>query len=267
MKLKMLMMMLTLSVWFLAHGSGDDSQTNTLADKRDVERLIMLAPTMMLSQTNNVQDYMEHVCKTIEKCPDAQMRYSYFRRLMACACMVDLANVEDLVPKEKIEIPKETGPWKGLSKEAAIERAERNRKYKITSIRRDGVGRLRRMAENISSTLLMEMPTPAPGVELFEPYFKLLEKLREEEQRENLEPMSLCSRSIDQVEYLFNFTHLKVLEMVGVKPDAQDRAAVEARFIQLVGRRIRSAEQYGADSRRRVMKNTQDHKAREAAIQ
>ena len=107
------------------------------------------------------------------------------------------------------------------------------------------------------------MPVPAPGIELFEPYFKVIEKLKSEELIEGREQMSLCRQSVDQVERLFNFTHLKVLEVAEVKPDPQDRAAVEARFKQVVGRPIRSVEQYEVDSRRRVMKNIQEQQERE----
>lgn len=264
MKQKKVMMVLMSAAWLLVHGSENSALRNALTiDKSEVERLIALAPIMMLSQTNNVGDYMENVCKTIAKCPDTQARYSYFRRLMESACTVDLTNIADLVPQEKTENPKENGLWSELSKEHARERAVQNRKYKIASIRGDGVGRLRRMAEKVSDCLLLEMPVPAPGIELFEPYFKVIEKLKSEERREGREQMSLCRQSVDQVERLFNFTHLKVLEVAGVKPDPQDRAAVEARFKQVVGRPIRSAEQYEADSRRKVMKNIQEQQERE----
>lgn len=266
MKRKAIIMILMSSVGLLVHGSGNNSLTDTLTiDKMETERLIALAPIMMLSQTNNVGDYMEHACKTIAKCPDTQMRYSYFRRLMESACMVDLANIENSVPQEKIEIPTENGPWNTLSREQARERAIRNRKYKIACIRGDGVGRLRRMAEKISDCLLMEQPEPAPGIELFEPYFKLIEKLRREERREGREQLSLCGQSVDQVERLFNFTHLKVLEVVRANPDPQDRAAVEARFKQVVGRPIRSAEQYKADARRRTEENIKEHQKQQEA--
>ena len=70
---------------------------------------------------------------------------------------------------------------------------------------------------------------------------------------------------MDQVERLFNFTHLKVLEVVRANPDPQDRAAVEARFKQVVGRSIRSAEQYKADARRRTEENIKEHQKQQEA--
>ena len=261
-----MIMILMSSIWIVAHGSENGSLTNaSTMDKSQIERLIALAPIMMLSQTNNVGDYMEQVCKSIVKCPDAQMRYRYFRRLMESACTVDITSIEDWVPQEKIELPKENGPWSGLSRDHAREREIWNRKYKISSIRGECVGRLRRMAEKISDCLLMETPVPAPGIELFEPYFKLIEKLKGEERREGREKMSLCGQTVDHVERLFNFTHLKVLEVVETKPDLRDRAAVEARFKQVVGRPIRSAEQYNADARRRTVRNIKEHQKQQEA--
>jgi len=120
------------------------------------------------------------------------------------------------------------------------------------------------MAETIYSCLLLEMPVPAPSAEQLEPYFKLIEKLHEEERREGRVDGSLCDYVIEQVENNL-IRYLKSMKYIQKIPDPNDLAAVEARFRQLIGRPIRSAEQYEADSRRRVMKNIQGQKERDEA--
>ena len=64
------------------------------------------------------------------------------------------------------------------------------------------------------------------------------------------------------MEYLFNFVYLRDSRKA---LDPQDRAAVEARFKQVVGRPIRSAEQYEADSRRRMEENIKEHQKQQEA--
>jgi hypothetical protein len=51
------------------------------------------------------------------------------------------------------------------------------------------------------------------------------------------------------------------------KTDTQNRTAVEARFKQMVGRPIRSAEQYEADARRRVEENLKGQRKQEESNQ
>ena len=233
--------------------------TGSSEESREIERLIALAPAMMLSQTNNVRDYMEQVCKRISQCPDVQMRYKHFRNFMASACQVNLENVVRMVPFEKIEMPTVDDSWKP-SVRTLKDRARRKREQDIARLKGRALGRLETIAENIFCYLLVAHPVPAPGAELFEPYFKLIEKFKDEERRVGRKEDGLCDRVTDQVEYLFNFIHLSVLESAGVKPDPQDRVAVEARFRQVVGRPIRSAEQYEADARRRTEANIREHR-------
>ena len=49
------------------------------------------------------------------------------------------------------------------------------------------------------------------------------------------------------------------MDAIKAVPDPQDVAVFKARFRQVVGRPIRSAEQYKADSRRRMEENIKEH--------
>lgn len=243
-----------LSLSLYACGMTCDMVTNvrirTSVEAKEIDRLIALAPGMMLSETNNVRNYLEQVCAKIAECSDMQMRYRYFRDLMTNACRVNLGSVERLVPVEKIEMPNVDDLWKP-SIRTLEKRAAWKREQKIASIRGDALSRLRLMADQIYGCLLLEMPLPAPSAEQLEPYFKLIEKLQEEERRQERSPGSLCDHAIDQVESYF-LSYLRFMKNIRETPDQDDLAAVEARFKQVVGRPIRSAEQYRADARRKV---------------
>ena len=92
-------------------------------------------------------------------------------------------------------------------------RAEWKRAQKIASIRGDALSRLRLMADQIYGCLLLEMPLPAPSAEQLEPYFKLIEKLHEEERREGRVDGSLCDYVIEQVENNF-IRYLKSMKYI-----------------------------------------------------
>ncbi len=256
------------SVGVCANGNEPRMNTNGLTETpvatREIDRLIAMAPAMMLSQTNNVRDYIELVCEKISRCPSAQMRHAYFRNLMASACRVDIRSAERAIPGEKIEMQKVDDPWK-TSIPSLEDRARRRMEQKLASIRGGAYGRLRLMADEIFNYLLVAQSELTPCTELLEPYFKLLEKLKEEEQRVGRKEYSFYDHVVDQAEFFFNFTCLSVLEAAEAKPDPQDRAAVEARFKQVVGRPIRSAEQYKADSNRRMEANIREHREQEEA--
>ena len=228
----------------------------------EIDKAIAQAPALMLSQTDDVGTFIRQTCDKIAKLPDTQARYSCFRKLMESACKVKLENVEDMVPMQPIEMPEVEEFRREHLRKVLQDRASRFREMKIASIRGSALERLRLMADQISGRLLLEQPTPAPGVELLEPYFKLIEKLKTEE-RKGWDESSDCECMIDQVERIFNFTHLKVMGVAGGKPDPQDRAAVEARFREVVGRPIRSAEQYKTDARRRTEANIREHRKQE----
>ena len=254
MKVNSMVVGVILSLGLYACGMTCDMVTNTWArtsvEAREVEQFIALAPAMMLSQTNNVGEYIAKTCEKISKVSDAQARYGYFRKLMKSACRVDIGSVEGMVSIEKIEMPNVDDLWKP-SVRTLEERAQRKRERRIAGIEGRVRGRLESLADKIFAYLLTEPPLPAPSAELLEPYFKLIEKLREEERREGRKPMSLSGHVINQVEYLFTFIYLESLDAVKVKPDSKDLVAFNARFKQVVGRPIRSAEQYEADARRR----------------
>ena len=255
MKVNSMVVGVILSLGLYASGMTCDMVTNTWArtsvEAKEIDRLIALAPGMMLSQTNNVGEYIAKICEKISKVPDAQARYGYFRQLMKSACRVDIGSVEGMVSIEKIVMPNVDDLWKPSAR-TLEERAQRKRERRIAGIEGRARGRLESLADKIFAYLLTEPPLPAPSAELLEPYFKLIEKLREEERREGRKPMSLSGHMINQVEYLFTFIYLESLDAVKVKPDSKDLVAFNARFKQVVGRPVRSAEQYREDARRRV---------------
>ena len=252
MKRKLLTIIIALPLILLAGGS------------EEIDKAITQMPTMMLSQTNDVSAYIRQTCDKIAKLPAAQVRYRYFQKLMESACKVRLENVEAMVPLQTIEMPEVEEFRREHLRKVLQNRASRFREMKIANIKGNVLSRMRLMAETIHTCLLLEMPVPAPSAEQLEPYFKLIEKLREEERREGRVGGSLCDDAIEQVENNF-IRYLKTMKYIQKTPDPNDLADVEARFRQLIGRPIRSEEQYNADARRRVMKNIQEQKEREEA--
>ena len=177
----------------------------------EIDKAIAQAPAMMLSQTDDVGAYIRRTCEMIAKLPDAQDRYRHFRKLMANAYKVKLENVEDMVPLQPITMPEVDEFRKENLRRVLQQRACWFREQKIASIKGDALGRLRLMADQIFDCHLVGQPVPAPCTELFEPYFKLIEKYQEVERTERRESMSLCGDAIDQVEYLYNFIYFKII--------------------------------------------------------
>ena len=134
-----------------------------------------------------------------------------------------------------------------------------DRQQEVEELRSRAWGCLSRVAEQIWTYLWTE-PIPAPGVEQFEPYFKLITKLQSEERRLGRGRISLVETKVNVLERLILFTYLHDSRKT---PDPQDHAAVEARFKEVVGRPIRSAEQYKADARRRTEANIREHRKQE----
>lgn len=229
-----------------------------IEEMRVIEKLISEAPGVMLSQTIDFRAYMYDVCDRIVKLPDEQLRHKCFRRYMESACKVDLEAVDSMVPlgKAKFTEPKE---YLRMSADAEKREMERQRKEKIMCLRGDVISRLRYLANTIFGYLLIDR-TPPPILEQLEPFFMVIEKERAEELRFAKRPMRLSELDIDRVESLFHFTCLKTMKMVRGEVDPQDVAAVEARFKQVVGRPIRSAEQYKVDARRRMEDNLKGHR-------
>lgn len=251
MKSKLLTIIIALPLIILAGGS------------EEIDKAIAQAPAMMLSQTDNVGDYIRQTCGKIAKLPDTKLRHRCFRKLMESACKVKLEHVEDMVPMQPITMPEVEEFRRENLRRVLQQRACWFREQKIASIKGDALGRLRLMADQIFDYHLVVQPVPAPCTELFEPYFKLIEKYKEVERTERRESMSLCGDAIDQVEYLYNFIYFKTMRVTGATPDAQDLTVFEARFKQVVGRPVRSAEQYNADARRRTEANIREHRKHE----
>ena len=229
--------------------------------KWDVETVIAHASEMLLPQTNKIHYDIKATCERIAKCPDAQKRHRYFRDFMANACKVRLDKIADVVPLKEIKETDADEIWKRGSRQQLHSQALLLREREIMRLRREVCGRLTSLAERIWTCLWTES-IPASGVEQFEPWFMLIEKMKTDKQY--LGQMSLRSLEarVEQVEYLFNFVYLRDSRKA---LDPQDRAAVEARFKQVVGRPIRSAEQYEADSRRRMEENIKEHQKQQEA--
>ncbi len=86
MKVNSMVVGIILSLCLHACGMTCEMVTNvrirTSMEAKEIDRLIALAPAMMLSQTNNVGEYIAKTCEKISKVSDAQARYGYFRKLM-----------------------------------------------------------------------------------------------------------------------------------------------------------------------------------------
>ena len=217
--------------------------SRALEEEKGLEELITRAPAMALSQTNDVRVYRERVCQKISEVPDARMRCRYFRKLMESACTANLGRINDM-----LRVDQNQESWA--------------RERQMANLRLGVYYRLEGFAEEIWLNLFILERTPPQGCELFEPWFMLIEKFKAEEKRLRKGTLKVLEANVDRVERLYLFTYLSDPR---IAQDLQDRAAVEARFKQVVGRPIRSAEQYMADSRRRVMKNIQEQKEREEA--
>ena len=220
-----------------------------LKDDNEIEEFIARVPDMILSEKENVGAYIDATCDRIAKVQNAATRYRYFRAFMDKACTVRFEKIGESVPSERPDL------------ESAFYRYDR--KMEIARLESFGYNHLARVADQIFDYLLVSQPVPAPCTELFEPYFKFIEKMESEERRVGRKRQSLCGRTIDQVEYLFNFVYFKVMEAANAIPEQQDVAAFKARFKQVVGRPIRSAEEYMADSRRRTEANIREHRKQE----
>ena len=125
--------------------------------------------------------------------------------------------------------------------------------------------RLEKVAEDIWMRLFFYDPVTSTLEDQFYSWFKFIEKMESEERRVRRKRHSLCDHAIDQIEYHFNFVYFKVMDAVKVTPDPQDIAVFKARFKQVVGRPIRSAEQYKADARRRTEETIKEHQKQQEA--
>lgn len=228
------MAILVCSVWTLEHasasGMGANARTYISEEEKEIEKMISLAPEHVLSLTNDVRVYREQVCRRISKVPDAQTRYRYFRELMESACRVSFERIEDAVQQNQ-------------NQESWV------RARKIANLQLGAYYRLEGFAEEIWLNLFAYEQSLPPGGDLFEPWLMLIEKFKSEGKRQGNVVLRMLEANVDRVESLYLFIYLRDPRRIS---DEQDRAAVEARFKQVVGRPIRSAEQYREDARRRV---------------
>lgn len=235
------MAILVCSVWTLEHasasGMGSNARTDISEEEKEIEKMISLAPEHVLSLTNDVRVYREQVCRRISKVPDAQTRYRYFRELMESACRVSFERVEDAVQQDQ-------------NQESWV------RARKTANLRLGAYYRLEGFAEEIWLNLFAYEQTLPPGGDLFEPWFMLIKKLKSEGKRQGNVVLRMLEANVNRVESLYLFIYLRDPRRIS---DEQDRAAVEARFKQVVGRPIRSAEQYKADARQRTEGNIKEH--------
>ena len=249
MKINLTIKLVSVFVCALAYcGKSEYGKTSNGDEESEIRESIARAPEMMLSQNANVGAYIDGTCKAIAKIPDAATRYSYYRAFMDKACATRLENIDGTAPLRKTEL------------ESAV--YSYNRQYEIECRQERSLDRLAKVAEDIWQYLFFVEPTPAPGEELFYPWFKLIEKLKAEEKRRGLKPMSLCEHTINLMERHFLFTYLPYGRGT---TDTQNRTMVEARFKHVVGRPIRSAEQYEADARRRVEENIKERQKQQEA--
>ena len=228
------MAILVCSVWTLEHasasGMGSNARTDISEEEKEIEKMISLAPEHVLSLTNDVRVYREQVCRRISKVPDAQTRYRYFRELMESACRVSCDRIEDAVQQNQ-------------NQESWV------RARKIANLQLGAYYRLEGFAEEIWLNLFAYEQSLPPGGDLFEPWLMLIEKFKSEGKRQGNVVLRMLEANVNRVESLYLFIYLRDPRRIS---DEQDRAAVEARFKQVVGRPIRSAERYRADARRKV---------------
>ena len=231
------------------HSGAANSGFPVADGERQIKDAIARAPEMMLSRTEDVGSYIGKTCEAIAKLSDVTLRYRYYRAFIERACATHFETIDSTVPPDRPEL------------NSALYRYDRQQEVEV--LRSRAWGCLSRVADQIFAHLLMSQPVPAPCTELFESHFKFIEKMESEERRVGRKRQSLCGSAIDHVEYHFNFVYFKVMDAANAVPDPQDVAAFKARFRQVVGRPIRSAEQYRADARRRTEANIREHRKQE----
>ncbi|MBQ7190753.1 MAG: hypothetical protein IJR99_15190 [Kiritimatiellae bacterium] len=245
------------SVCVFGHGANpalcatnDTAACVTVQEEREIKEAIAKAPEMVLSQTNSVREYTAAIWEKIKKCPAPETRYRYLRRLMESACRVDFAEVEDLIPKDK--------DYKKIRLGLGFYTC---REEEVVYLLVNAYDRLMDFAEGIWEKIAFAHAS-VPCVEQFEPFFMLIAKLKSEKKRLGTSPLVTKYMSVylevdsDYVEFVANRIerrfHFTYLQNLCESPDLQDIARFKERFRQVVGRPIRTEEEYRADSRRKV---------------
>ena len=223
--------------------TSDESMTGTATNKlgisaeeeQKVRQAIARAPEVILSQEEDISAYVDEVCKMIARFPDPVIRRQYYRAFMDSACTTHFEKIEADVPFEK---PDEDPDFRHYDRNCEIDR-----------LRSFAWHRLEKVAEDIWTQLFAYDPVTSTVGEQFNSWFKFVEKMKAEKRRLGDSPLPYLDDRIRHLEYLFNFIYPGSPRAI-LNP--QDRADFEARFKQVVGRPIRSAEQYREDARRRV---------------
>ena len=235
-----------------AHGANpalcatnDTSACVTVQEEHEIEEVIAKAPEMILSQTSNVREYVSMVCEKINKCPEPEIQRRYLRELMESACRADFGKIEENVPETKVKGPLWVSGW-GFRREDEIAR-----QWAEASLR------LKDLADQVWETRAHKHIYES-CVELFEPYFMFIEKLKAEEQRlRKLTPVPFRKKLMpEEIELVARHIEFRFrsfcLHYLCESPDLQDIARFKERFRQVVGRPIRVEGQFNIDSRRRM---------------
>ena len=233
--------------------TSDESMTVTVTNQpgisaekeREVRQSIARAPEVILSLDADVGVYVDETCKMIAGFPDPATRRRYYRAFIDRACTTCFEKIEENVPFEMPDVDPDFHRY--------------NRNEEIGRLQSLARCRLEKVAEDIWMRLFFYDPVTSTLEDQFYSWFKFIEKMESEERRVRRKRHSLCDHAIDQIEYHFNFVYFKVMDAVKVTPDPQDIAVFKARFKQVVGRPIRSAEQYKADARRRTEETIKEH--------
>ena len=185
------------------------------------------------------------VCEKINKCPEPEIQRRYLRELMESACRADFGKIEENVPETKVKGPLWVSGW-GFRREDEIAR-----QWAEASLR------LKDLADQVWETRAHKHIYES-CVELFEPYFMFIEKLKAEEQRfSKLTPVPFIKKPMpDEIELVARHIEFRFrsfcLHYLCESPDLQDLGRFAERFRQVVGRPIRIEEQFNIDSRRRM---------------
>ena len=184
------------------------------SETRCLPSLISQAPLVVIGSTNNAGEYLDDVCSQIEKLTNKSDRVNGYMSLMRSACSVRLEEVGGGIDNGRSE-----GPEKAILLSNA---------YVV----------LNRMTEDVWTRMYLEGAT---GQELFDPWFELVAKMKNESARLGVTDASLYVDRVDQIERLFNLFYLEDNRRT---PGKDEVASVQKRFQELVGRPMRNKDQY-----------------------
>ena len=186
------------------------------AKEEDVNSLIASASTVLINEGSNRGEYIERICSSIDKIPDAQAKCRYFKSLCDNALSMRFDSVGDIHAKNEDE------------------RWEVNRRLGLV------YASLEKLVDNVQMRM---MQNNAPLQEQFEPMFRFYEVMREEAIRTGKKENRGYPWKLNDIERMYGLC-LKT----GRFTDS-DLSSVRERFLHLAGRPIRTLEQVEADLR------------------